>query len=691
MQNITDNIDLDYIDVSSIINPSLTKIETELTEKEIISIYQDEKLYQNLREDILNCLAAGITIVDRHKKIAWINKTMECFLGLNKENVIGNELSVLLLNSEFSIVENPLEIITKINEANISGSDTDGILCHILPGEKRIERWIECKSKPITYSIYAGGRLYQCYDVTKSKLENMALTKKENRLRGLFNNSISGFAHNIIICDKNGEPVDCKILEVNRAFEEIIGYKSASIIGKTASEVAPDIIESGLIQRFGEVALFGVPQKLVYYYETIDKTLEIAVFSPQFGEFAAIFNDITNLKRAEDKHDKLREQFIQSQKMEAIGRLASGVVHDFNNLLTVISGNSEIAKMSLSSDSPLYREIDEILKAVKRASDLTRQLLAFSRKQEMLIQDVDLNHIVMNVNKMLRRIIGEDIELEMIRTPNLSKVRLDPGQIEQVIVNLAVNARDAMPKGGKLKIETADVELDEDFVLSSEGEAPGKYSMLSIGDTGVGMSEEVLNKMFEPFFTTKDIGKGTGLGLSTVYGIVKQSEGLIKVESKINIGTTFKLYFPSIPSVSSEETTEDIDPEQLPAGNETVLVVEDEEAVREMAVRILKQLGYDVYQARTGKDAQSVCDEIKKPFDLLISDIVMPDINGMKLSEIIQQKLPEIKTLFMSGYIANSEVQQKIIDNGKPYLQKPFKPIDLAAKVRETIDGHVTI
>jgi CheY-like chemotaxis protein len=297
----------------------------------------------------------------------------------------------------------------------------------------------------------------------------------------------------------------------------------------------------------------------------------------------------------------------------------------------------------------------------------------------------------MNVNKMLRRIIGEDIELEMIRTPNLSKVRLDPGQIEQVIVNLAVNARDAMPKGGKLKIETADVELDEDFVLSSEGEAPGKYSMLSIGDTGVGMSEEVLNKMFEPFFTTKDIGKGTGLGLSTVYGIVKQSEGLIKVESKINIGTTFKLYFPSIPSVSSEETTEDIDPEQLPAGNETVLVVEDEEAVREMAVRILKQLGYDVYQARTGKDAQSVCDEIKKPFDLLISDIVMPDINGMKLSEIIQQKLPEIKTLFMSGYIANSEVQQKIIDNGKPYLQKPFKPIDLAAKVRETIDGHVTI
>jgi signal transduction histidine kinase len=380
-----------------------------------------------------------------------------------------------------------------------------------------------------------------------------------------------------------------------------------------------------------------------------------------------------------DQERKHQEELRQSQKMEAIGRLAGGIAHDFNNLLTAINGYSGMALMQLTAGDPLSDSLQEIKKAGERAAALTCQLLAFSRKQVLQPKTLDLNSVVNELNKMLRRIISEDIELVMSLGQGLGRVKADPGQIEQVIMNLVVNARDAMPEGGRLTVATCEVEIGEGAV----GLSPGSYVTLWVTDTGCGMDAETLSHIFEPFFTTKLQGKGTGLGLSTVYGIVKQSGGHIEVESEAGLGTTFTVYLPRVEQ-PPDTVARSGNSNQLPRGSETILLVEDEETVRKLIRSLLEMCGYTVLEAAGGGEAILLCEQHRGPLHLLMTDVVMPHMNGHQVVERVKLLRPDLKVIYMSGYAENS-VLPAGLPPGTAFLQKPFGPDSLALKVREIL------
>ena len=387
------------------------------------------------------------------------------------------------------------------------------------------------------------------------------------------------------------------------------------------------------------------------------------------------------------KLEQTQEKFLQSQKMEAVGRLAGGIAHDFNNLLTIIGGYSELLREDVSSTGPQKEHAEEIAKAARRAAGLTKQLLAFSRKQVLQIQVVDLNRVVRDMEGILTRIIGEDIELSTVLAPGLGRVRVDPLQIEQAILNLAVNARDAMTKGGRLILETSEILLDETGPGGHVDLPPGRYVMLRVSDTGIGMTPEILGHLYEPFFTTKEQGKGTGLGLSMVYGIVRQCSGSIEVDSTPERGTSFKIFLPSVKEAPSE--IRQGDPERGHyRGSETVLVVEDEPAVLEFVFRVLAGKGYTVLRATRAAEALRICREGETPIHLVLTDMVMPGgMSGRELAHELSQMHPGMQVLFMSGYVADG-----LDDRGTPevpiqLLQKPFTPESLAQKVREMLDA----
>jgi PAS domain S-box-containing protein len=396
--------------------------------------------------------------------------------------------------------------------------------------------------------------------------------------------------------------------------------------------------------------------------------------------------DITERKRAEEENTVLQEQLRQSQKMEAVGRLGGGIAHDFNNLLTIIKGYSQLSLLDLKESDPLWGNIQEIQKATQRATDLTRQLLAFSRRQILDLKVLDLNILLRELDKMLRRIIGEDIELVTLLSGDLGRVKIDPGQIEQVILNLAVNSRDAMPSGGKLTIETANVVLDEEYAHAHVAVIPGHYVRLSISDTGVGMPRELKEKVFEPFFTTKEKGKGTGLGLSMVYGIVKQIGGNIWVYSEPGHGTTFKIYLPRVEEqLDTFHALDETD--YSPRGSETVLLVEDEQEVRLLAHRLLSQQGYRVLEATNGVEALHVAQEHGgEKIHLLLTDVVMPQMGGKELADQLKIFRPDVKVLYTSGYTDDAIVHHGVLEPGTHFLQKPFSPKTLSHKVREVLD-----
>ena len=396
--------------------------------------------------------------------------------------------------------------------------------------------------------------------------------------------------------------------------------------------------------------------------------------------------DVTRRKEAEAEKIQLEEQFRQAQKMEAVGRLAGGIAHDFNNLMTAVLGNCELAMMNLNSLDPLYNRFEEIHKAGDSAAKLTGQLLAFSRSQTLKPKIIDPHEVIINMDNMLRRIIGEDIDLATVAEPDLWKIKVDPGQIEQVLVNLAVNARDAMPNGGKLTIEIANVELDDTYTSTHPGSKPGPHVMLAITDTGSGIKEEIRAHIFEPFFTTKKTGEGTGLGLSMVYGIVKQSGGNIWVYSEIGQGTSFKIYLPKVQG-TADEIGDKVVFEQIPAGSESILVVEDDECVREVAIEILEMQGYKVISAKNGTDAIEICERMERQVDLVITDVIMPSMGGVEFIENITQMWPDLKVMFMSGYAPSAVIHREIINKGITFIQKPFNPQHLAIKVREVLDG----
>jgi signal transduction histidine kinase/ActR/RegA family two-component response regulator len=390
-------------------------------------------------------------------------------------------------------------------------------------------------------------------------------------------------------------------------------------------------------------------------------------------------------RRAYDELAETQGQLEQIQKMDAIGRLAGGVAHDFNNLLTVILGRTEILLEPLPPEDPMRRGIELIRRTAGRAAELTRQLLAFSRKQVLEPVVLDLNTVATEMKDMLGRLIGEDIALLTTPSPGLGRVKADRGQIEQVLMNLAVNARDAMPQGGRLILETAEVELDEEYARRHVGARPGPHVMLAVSDTGTGIPREIRSQIFEPFFTTKEPGKGTGLGLATVYGIVKQSGGYIEVESEPGRGTTFRIYLPRFdaPSAAGDRGPR---PAAATGGTETILLVEDEEGVRELARDILRANGYTVLEARNGPEALLICERHQGPLDLLLTDVVMPRMSGRELAERLAPLRPDLRVLYMSGYTDDAVIRHGVLGAGTAFLQKPFTPAVLVQRVRETLD-----
>ena len=420
--------------------------------------------------------------------------------------------------------------------------------------------------------------------------------------------------------------------------------------------------------------------------EAVRKGASDYVLKDQLGRLAPAVERELRERKLHAALARSEEQLRQAQKMEAVGRLAGGVAHDFNNILSVILSYSELIKAELSPEDPLRSDVEEICKAGKRAADLTRQLLMFSRQQLVEPRVLDLGEVLAGVDKMLQRILGEDVELVTLRSPSLGRVRADAGSIEQVMMNLVVNARDAMPTGGTLTIETSNVFLDEDYAREHFGVRPGPHVMLAVSDTGVGMDKETHAKMFEPFFTTKPKDKGTGLGLSIVFGIVQQCGGSISVHSKPRSGTTFKVFLPCV-DAEVEGARRSRPPAAL-RGSETVLLVEDDEAVRGVARGILQRQGHRVLEARNAEEAIALVERSKDPIHLLLTDVVMPRTSGPELAKALAKIQPRIRVLCMSGYTDDSIVRHGVLEGGMAYLQKPITSATLTRKVREVLDAE---
>ena len=391
-----------------------------------------------------------------------------------------------------------------------------------------------------------------------------------------------------------------------------------------------------------------------------------------------IFRDVT-------EHQQLQDQVRHAQKMEAIGRLAGGIAHDFNNLLTAIIGYSDLLLRDIGNDVRLRTPIEEIGGAGRRAAVLTSQLLAFSRKQVLQPRVLDLNHVLLGIEKMLRHLIGEDIDLQATRRSNLGRIKADQGQLEQIILNLAVNARDAMPDGGKLTIETANVELDESYAQTHADVTPGRYVLLAVSDTGHGMDADTQSRIFEPFFTTKEPGKGTGLGLSTVFGIVKQSGGHIWFYSEAGHGVVFKIYFPRVDEAADLDGLDTVAYGTL-TGAETIMLVEDDSSVRELSRSVLEKYGYTVLCAESGAVALEAFGPLATAIDLVITDVIMPQMTGAELIARLKELHPAVRVLYVSGYTEEATIHRGVIEKGVEFLQKPFTPEILARKVRQVLE-----
>jgi PAS domain S-box-containing protein len=471
----------------------------------------------------------------------------------------------------------------------------------------------------------------------------------------------------------------------NRAAEALYGWQADEVIGRPLPTIGQDLEDH---TRLRDRVLRGEALRGMEVTRrrkdgtSVNISLSVAPLHDAAGRVTGMLSlaaDVTEMRQLEG-------QYRQAQKMEAVGRLAGGIAHDFNNLLTAIIGTTALVLEDLGLESRVRLDIQEIEKAAKRAAGLTRQLLIFSRQQVLEPRALDLNALVANLEKMLHRLIGEDVELRTKPAAALGAVRADPGQVEQAIVNLVVNARDAMPQGGRLTIETADVELDRSYVAGHVPTQPGPYVLLAISDTGVGMDGATKARLFEPFFTTKEAGRGTGLGLATVYGIVKQSGGYVWAYSELGHGTTFKIYLPRVAETpeAPESTTGTPTPVR---GSETVLVVEDQEEVRKLTKRVLAARGYTVLAARNGAEALEIVDRHATQIHLMITDVVMPGMNGRELAQLACARRSDLKVLYVSGYTGEAVLQHRLLEPGVAFLQKPFTPDVLARKTRDVLDN----
>ena len=531
-------------------------------------------------------------------------------------------------------------------------------------------------------------RPFQVYttfsDITARRQAEQAVEDSERAMRAVFQSTQAG----ILV-------VDARTLEVQLANDWLcrqLACPECDWVGRTLEEIVPGKLLASILEHGSgsDAAVHQFVDGTLRRHDGSDIDVEVGLAPMELRGrpcLLCVFRDMTERRRAEMEQQRLQAELFQAQKMESIGALAGGVAHDFNNLLSVILGNVSLVLRELAADDPNRDDLVEVKRAGERSAVLTRQLLAFGRRQMMQRVPLDLNYVATGVEKLLRRIIGEDVDLTMQLAPDVGVVFADPGQVEQVIMNLAANARDAMPDGGRLTVTTENVEVPPGAVRASEDAPPGVYVRLSVTDTGCGMNESVRARIFEPFFTTKEKGKGTGLGLATVYGIVKQSEGHLEVSSTVGSGSTFQLYLKRLEGTLASQPMSPAEEELPPrGGQETILVVEDSEQVRNLAARTLRSVGYDVIVAPDGRAALRQCETLPGPIHLVVSDVVMPVMGGEELAERLAIIRPTTKILFMSGYTGTSFRRQPLLDPQTNFLEKPFVMDDLLRKVRHLLD-----
>ncbi len=638
------------------------------------TIQQSEERYRTILENI----EEGYFEADIAGNYTFFNDSLCRMLGYSRDEMVG------MNNRQYTDQENAKKVFQAFNKVYRTGESTKEFDWEIIRKDGT-KQYIESSVSLIkNISGQPVGFRGIVRNITERKQAEEALLQSEERFRQLYDEAPVGYHE----YDSEG-----RITRVNHTDLEILGYTAEEMIGQPIWKfnIEEELVHQQILEKLAGSRPPGRGIERTYRRKdgtTFPVLIEDRIIRGENGRITGIrvtIQDITERKKTEEEKTILQEQLRQSQKMEAIGSLAGGIAHDFNNLLTVIKGYSQLSLVEIKEGDPLKLNIEEIRRAADRAADLTRQLLAFSRRQIMEMKVLDLNDLLKNLDKMLRRVIGEDIELVTLLAEDLGRVKTDPAQTEQVVMNLSVNARDAMPNGGKLTVETANVDLDQTYARAHVAVAPGRFVMISVSDTGVGMTPEVRDRVFEPFFTTKEKGKGTGLGLSTVYGIVKQSNGNIWVYSEPGKGTTFKIYLPRVDE-PLEELGERVEVKEIPRGTETILVVEDEEDVRKLAVRILERQGYKVLEASQGLDAFLIAEKYEDLIHLLVTDVVMPKISGRELADRIAEIRPEIKVLYMSGYTDNAIVHHGVLREGMKFIQKPFTVEGLARKVREVLD-----
>lgn len=631
-------------------------------------IEEELRRAQQYWESIFQAIGQPAFILDNQHRILRANLAAQIVTGIAEREMIGRFCFEVLHNAESPPYACPLE--ATLLSGTVAGQEAEMAM---------LGRTFLVSCAPIAVPGSTSERfIHIATDITELRDAQEALRASEEKLRSLFDSLADG----VIVTDLDGQ-----IVEVNDAVLRILGL-----------EAKGEILEENILTFFAEkdrervrgslsqVSKFASPlggefTGLRRNGSEFPAEFGVSLLRDSDGKpagYVAIVKDISVRKR-------LEQQLLQAQKMEVVGRLAGGIAHDFNNILTAISGYGSFVLEALPPGSAARADAEQMLRSVSKAADLTRQLLMFSRRAVVAPRVIDLNELIMDISKMLRRLIGEHIELVTLPGPNLGLVRADPGQIEQIIVNLAVNARDAMPNGGTLTLETANIVLDEAYAETHLDAKPGSYVMLSISDTGIGMTEEVKAHLFEPFFTTKEPGKGTGLGLATVYGIVKQHGGSIYVYSEPQKGTVFKIYFPRVDEPREELPLRD-EEGYLPGGVETILLAEDEPLVRQVMVRTLRQLGYTVLEAGTGEEALRIARSRAASIHLLITDLIMPQMGGRELAATLLRENPSLRVLYISGYTDDTVMRSGIMDEAVNFLQKPFTSASLARKVRAVLD-----